>query len=208
MAANTLFASVESLKGKLICGIDEVGRGPLAGPVVAAAVILPEGFFHEDIVDSKRLKSHKIKEVARLIYREAVSTSIGIKDASYIDEKDILTATFMAMYEAFLSLNVKPDLILIDGNLKNPYITDTPQISLIKGESKSLAIAAASIIAKDYRDRLMEDYGTLYPQYKFEKHKGYGTREHLELLRKYGPSPIHRKSFCHVKEALNTRGLL
>jgi ribonuclease HII len=204
----TLFDSEESLRGKIVCGIDEVGRGPLAGPVVAAAVILPEGFSHPDIKDSKKLSSKKIRETSEIIKTNALSIGIGLRDARFIDETDILTATFKAMLDAVTRLTLKPSLILIDGNHKNPYIVGIVQVALIKGESKSAAIAASSIIAKDFRDRLMEEYAGKYPVYDFEKHKGYGTKLHLALLKKYGPSPIHRKSFCGVRGFENDEGAL
>lgn len=190
-----LLDDLNNLEYELICGIDEVGRGPLAGPVVAAAVILRKNYSNPLIIDSKKLNSKKIQELAELIKSEAVSFGIGLKDAEFIDKHDILTATFKAMEEAFNKLKVKPSIIHIDGHLKNPYIKEVDQIALIQGESKSISIAAASIIAKDFRDRLMIDYAKKYPQYGFEKHKGYGTKLHLEMLKKYGPSPIHRQSF-------------
>lgn len=182
-------------ENELICGIDEVGRGPLAGPVVAAAVILKKNYSNPLIIDSKKLNSKKIQELAEIIKKEAISFAIGLKDAQFIDKHDILTATFRAMEEAFYKLKIKPSLIHIDGHLKNPYIKEIEQIALVKGESKSVAIAAASIIAKDFRDKLMVEYAKDYPQYAFEKHKGYGTKLHLEMIKKYGPSPIHRRSF-------------
>lgn len=182
-------------ENELICGIDEVGRGPLAGPVVAAAVILKKNYSNPLIIDSKKLNSKKIQELAEVVKKEAISFAIGLKDAQFIDKHDILTATFRAMEEAFYKLKIKPSLIHIDGHLKNPYIKEIEQIALVKGESKSVAIAAASIIAKDFRDKLMVEYAKDYPQYAFEKHKGYGTKLHLEMIKKYGPSPIHRRSF-------------
>lgn len=180
---------------ELICGIDEVGRGPLAGPVVASAVVFRKDYNNPLIIDSKKLTSKRIQELAEIIKKEAVSFAIGLKDAEFIDKYDILTATFRAMEEAFNHLKIKPSLIYIDGHLKNPYIKNVQQIALVKGEEKSVAIAAASIIAKNFRDELMTEYAKEFPQYAFEKHKGYGTKLHLEMLNKYGPSPIHRKSF-------------
>ncbi len=180
---------------ELICGIDEVGRGPIAGPVVASAVVFKKDYINPLFIDSKKLNPKKIEELAEIIKVEAVSFAIGLRDAEYIDKHDILTATFKAMEDAFNKLKIKPSLIFIDGHLKNPYIKNVQQIALVKGEEKSVAIAAASIIAKDFRDKLMMEYAKEFPQYAFEKHKGYGTKLHLEMLKKYGPSPIHRKSF-------------
>lgn len=190
-----LFDVLDNPENELICGIDEVGRGPLAGPVVAAAVVLNKNYSNPLIIDSKKLNSKKIQELAEIVKKEAISFAIGLKDAQFIDKHDILTATFRAMEEAFYKLKIKPSLIHIDGHIKNPYIKEIEQISLVKGESKSVAIAAASIIAKDFRDKLMVEYAKDYPQYAFEKHKGYGTKLHLEMIKKYGPSPIHRRSF-------------
>lgn len=189
------FINLSELSDDLICGIDEVGRGPLAGPVVAAAVVFPKGYSNPLIKDSKKLSSEKIKQISEIIKREALSFSFGIKDAEFIDKTDILTATFKAMEEAYNGLSLRPPIILIDGNLKNPYILNVKQIPLVKGEFKSVAIAGASIIAKELRDRIMIDYSKKYPEYAFDKHKGYGTKLHLELLKRYGPSPIHRRSF-------------
>jgi len=185
----------EDFKNKIICGIDEVGRGPLAGPVVAAAVILPEGFCFDGIKDSKKLNREKIKETACLIKKSAISYAISLRCNKFIDNNDILTATFRAMEEAVSKLSVKPDLILVDGNQKIPNIKDIPQKSIVKGDSSVLIISAASIIAKDFRDALMEDYGQIYPCYGFEHHKGYGTKKHLSSIQKYGICEIHRKSF-------------
>lgn len=185
----------DDLKKKIVCGIDEVGRGPLAGPVVSAAVVLPEGFFHSHIKDSKKLSSQKIKDLSQLIKKVALAYSIGVKDNNFIDRYDILTATLRSMEEAVRSLSIKPDIILIDGNQKNPYIKDISQKCIVKGDSKVISISAAAIIAKDYRDRIMEEYGKKFPQYGFEIHKGYGTKGHLLAIEKYGPCEIHRKSF-------------
>lgn len=180
---------------ELICGIDEVGRGPLAGPVVAAAVVFSANYKNPLVIDSKKLTSKKIQELAEIIKKEAIAFAIALRDAEFIDKYDILTATFRAMEEAFNNLKVKPSLIHIDGHLKNPYLKGVEQIALVRGEEKSVAIAAASIIAKDFRDKLMIEFAKKFPKYAFEKHKGYGTKLHLEMLQKYGPSPIHRKSF-------------
>ncbi|MCX7769920.1 MAG: ribonuclease HII [Proteobacteria bacterium] len=184
-----------SFDHELICGIDEVGRGPLAGPVVACAVVFRKDYYNPAIIDSKKLTSKKIKELAEKIKKEAVSFGIGLKDQEFIDKNDILTATFKAMEEAFNNLMIKPSIVYIDGNLKNPFIKGVEQIAFVKGETKSIAIAAASIVAKDFRDSLMLEYAKTFPQYAFEKHKGYGTKLHLEMIKKYGPCPIHRKTF-------------
>lgn len=183
------------LVNKIICGIDEVGRGPLAGPVVASAVILPEGFFLPEIKDSKKLNSKKISELAQLIKSVAVSYSLGFRDNKFIDDTDILTATFYSMADAVNSLSVKPDIVLIDGNQENPFIKNIPQKAVIKGDSKVIAISAASIIAKDFRDKLMIEYSKKYPQYGFEKNMGYGTKYHRDAIKRYGICEIHRKSF-------------
>lgn len=183
------------LVNKIICGIDEVGRGPLAGPVVASAVILPEGFFLTEIKDSKKLNSKKICELAQLIKSVAISYSIGMRDNKFIDDTDILTATFYSMADAVNSLSVKPDIVLIDGNQENPFIKNIPQKAVIKGDSKVIAISAASIIAKDFRDKLMIEYSKKYPQYGFERNMGYGTKYHRDAIKKYGLCEIHRKSF-------------
>ncbi len=182
-------------ESKLICGIDEVGRGPLAGPVVSAAVILPEGFSCSEIKDSKKLNSKKIKELAQLIKNIAISYAIGVKDNIFIDQSDILRATFFSMVEAIDQLCVKPELILIDGNQRNPYIKNIPQKTIVDGDSKVIAISAASIIAKDFRDTLMIEYSKKFPNYNFDKNKGYGTKLHIEAIKRYGLCEIHRRSF-------------
>lgn len=196
---------ISKFKEKICCGIDEVGRGPLAGPVVAAAVILPVDFFSSEIRDSKKLKRQKIKELATFIKANALSYSIALKEAKFIDDNDILTATFLAMEEAVLKLSIKPDVLFIDGNLKNPFLKKYNQIAVVGGDDKVPLISAASIIAKDYRDTLMEEYAKIYPQYCFEKHKGYGTSLHRMLIEKFGLSPIHRKSFCKGINSNNVR---
>jgi len=190
---------------KVCCGIDEVGRGPLAGPVVAAAVILPMDFFCADIKDSKKLKRAQIKKVSELIKQNASAYAIGVVDSSIIDEKDILTATFMAMKYAVDNLKIKPDVLLIDGNQKNPYLKEFEQYPVVDGDAVVPVISAASIIAKDYRDTLMEEYSKSFPEYFFERHKGYGTKLHLEMIKKHGLSPLHRKSFC--KKFLNEKNV-
>ena len=176
-----------------ICGIDEAGRGPLAGPVVAGAVILPKGCRILYINDSKKLSAKKRDELYDEIRERAIAVGIGIADNKRIDEINILQATYEAMREAIASLNEKPDILLNDA-VKIPKI-DIKQVPIVKGDAKSQSIAAASIIAKVTRDRIMEAFDILYPEYGFSGHKGYGSAAHIEALKKYGPCPIHRKSF-------------
>lgn len=176
-----------------ICGIDEVGRGPLAGPVVAGAVILPKDCNILYLNDSKQLSEKKREELYEVIMEEAVSTGLGFVSPQRIDEINILQATYEAMREAIGKLDPKPDLLLNDA-VTIPRVT-IRQIPIIKGDARSISIAAASIIAKVTRDRLMVKYDEVYPEYGFASNKGYGARMHIETLRKYGPTPIHRKSF-------------
>lgn len=178
---------------KLICGVDEAGRGPLAGPVYAAAVILPKGHIVEGVNDSKKLSEKKRDMLFEKIIDECVCYSIGTASEREIDELNILQATFLAMRRAVNGLAVQPDIALIDGN-KKPGL-DIEEWDIIKGDSKSANIAAASIIAKVSRDRYMLEMAEKYPQYQFQKHKGYGTKLHYEMIEKYGVSPIHRKTF-------------
>lgn len=180
----------------LIAGIDEAGRGSLSRPVVAAAVILPCQLFIPYIKDSKKLTSQKRTELYCSILNKARNVGIGIVDAAIIDRINIAQASFLAMKKAILDLKEVPDYLLVDG-FKIPHL-NVSQLPLIKGEDKSISIAAASIIAKVYRDNIMVKYDQKYPQYLFKKNKGYGTEEHLEALIKYGPSDIHRKSFKRV----------
>ncbi len=180
----------------LVVGIDEAGRGALAGPVVAAAVILPCRLFIPYIKDSKKLTSQKRTELYFSILNNARNVGIGIVDATIIDRINIARASFLAMKKSILDLKEVPDYLLVDG-FKIPHLNIT-QLPLIKGEDKSISIAAASIIAKVYRDNIMVKYDQKYPQYLFKKNKGYGTEEHLKALLKYGPSEIHRKSFKRV----------
>ena len=177
-----------------IAGVDEAGRGPLAGPVVAAAVILPKDAVILGINDSKKLSLIKREELFEIINKEALSISIGIIDPQTIDRINILQATFKAMRKAIDGLSIRPDMILVDGNNS---ITDIsiPQKKIIKGDQKSISIAAAAIVAKVTRDRLMDEFHKLYNDYGFNKHKGYGTKEHIEAIKKYGLCPIHRLSF-------------
>ena len=176
-----------------ICGIDEVGRGPLAGPVVAAAVILPENCDILYINDSKKLTAAKREELYDIIMEKAVAVGIGMASCDRIDEINILQATYEAMRQAIGKLATPPDLLLNDA-VTIPGV-DIRQVPIIKGDAKSISIGAASIIAKVTRDRLMEEYDPIMPEYGFAKNKGYGTPEHIAALKKYGPSPIHRSSF-------------
>jgi len=180
----------------LIAGIDEAGRGSLSGPVVAAAVILPCQLFIPYIRDSKKLTSKKRTELYLSILNKAKDVGIGIVEAKIIDRINIAQASFLAMKKAILDLKEVPDYLLVDG-FKIPHL-NISQLPLIKGEDKSVSIAAASIIAKVYRDNIMIQYDQEYPQYLFKKNKGYGTEEHLNAILKYGPSEIHRKSFKRV----------
>ena len=177
-----------------ICGIDEAGRGPLAGPVVAGAVILPKGCLIEGVNDSKKISEKKREIIYNEITKNALSWSVGIVDNTIIDDINILEATRMAMKIAIDNLTVKPDYILIDAEKK----VDTggiPYLPIIKGDALSISIAAASIIAKVTRDRMMYDYDEVFPMYGFAKHKGYGTKEHIEAIGKHGICTIHRKTF-------------
>ena len=176
-----------------ICGIDEVGRGPLAGPVVAGAVILPKDCDILYLNDSKQLSEKKREELYAVIMEKAIATGLGFVAPQRIDEINILQATYEAMREAVSELNPQPDLLLNDA-VTIPGIL-VKQVPIIKGDAKSISIAAASIIAKVTRDRLMVDYDTVYPEYGFASNKGYGAKAHLEALKKYGPTPIHRQSF-------------
>lgn len=182
-----------------IAGIDEVGRGPLAGPVVAAAVILPEDFYLAGINDSKKLTEANREKYYEYIMTEAIAVGIGSVDAKEIDNVNIYEATKKAMLAAVNNLDENPDYLLIDAmKLETSY----PSNSIIKGDAKSISIAAASIVAKVSRDRLMKQYEGKYPGYGFSRNMGYGTKEHLQGLEKIGPSPIHRKSFAPVRNVL------
>ena len=176
-----------------ICGIDEVGRGPLCGPVVAGAVILPKDHPILYLNDSKKLSEKKREELYDVIMREAIAVSVGMAGPARIDEINILQATYEAMREAILKLPVKPDLLLNDA-VTIPEV-NIRQVPIIKGDSKSVSIAAASIIAKVTRDRMMDQYDEMFPGYGFKNNKGYGTKAHIEALITLGPTPIHRKSF-------------
>ncbi|MCM1441290.1 MAG: ribonuclease HII [Roseburia sp.] len=176
-----------------ICGIDEVGRGPLAGPVVAGAVILPKGCRILYINDSKKLSEKKREELFEVISREAISIGIGMASPEMIDEINILQATYEAMRMAISRLAVLPDILLNDA-VTIPLV-EIEQVPIIKGDAKSLTIGAASIMAKVTRDRMMVEYDSIYPEYGFARNKGYGTKEHIAALKEYGPSPIHRQTF-------------
>lgn len=176
-----------------ICGIDEVGRGPLAGPVCAGAVILPKDVDILYINDSKQLSAAKREELYDIIKEKAIAVKTAYSSPEVIDDINILQATYRAMREAINELDVKPDILLNDA-VNIPEV-NIKQVPIIKGDAKSISIAAASIIAKVERDRLMVMYDELYPEYGFAKNKGYGSKEHIEALRKYGPCPIHRRSF-------------
>lgn len=178
---------------ELICGVDEAGRGPLAGPVCAAAVILPRGLVIEGLNDSKKLSEKKRDELFDVIKSSAVSYGIAFASVEEIESLNILSATMLAMNRAIAMLSPKPQLALIDGN-RNKEI-EIESRCVIKGDSKCADIAAASILAKVTRDRYMLEMSQKYPEYHFEKHKGYGTKLHYEALREYGPSAIHRLSF-------------
>lgn len=176
-----------------ICGIDEAGRGPLAGPVVAGAVVLPKGKRILYVNDSKKLSEKKRDELFDIIKDEALTYAVGIISPERIDEINILQATYEAMRQAVNKLSVKPDIFLNDA-VTIPGI-EGKQVPIIKGDTKSLTIASASILAKVTRDRIMVEYDSMYPEYGFAKHKGYGTKAHIEAIKEYGPCPIHRKTF-------------
>lgn len=177
----------------IVCGVDEAGRGPLAGPVYAAAVVLKKGQTIEGVNDSKKLSEKKREELFDKIVSECSALSVGTASEREIDEINILQATFLAMKRAVDGLSIKPDIALVDGNQTPPL--DCAVKTVIKGDAKSESIAAASIIAKVSRDRYMKEMAAKYPEYQFEKHKGYGTKLHYEMIEKYGICEIHRKSF-------------
>ena len=177
----------------IICGVDEAGRGPLAVPVYAAAVILPSDCVIEGLNDSKKLTEKKREALFDEIKEKALAYGIASADEKEIDEINILNATFLAMKRAIASLSVRPDLALIDGNQK-PH-TDIEEVTVIKGDAKSMSIAAASVLAKVSRDRFMLEMAEKYPQYEFARHKGYGTKLHYEKIAQYGVCDIHRRTF-------------
>lgn len=182
---------------KFIAGLDEAGRGALAGPVVAAAVILPPNYLNDQINDSKQLSARKRETVYAVIRKEAIAIGIGVADTDVIDGVNILQASLLAMREAVLDLSSPPDFILIDGLNRIPLAS--PQRTIVKGDALSVSIAAASIVAKISRDRIMEMYHRQFPQYNFLRNKGYGTKEHRLAIREFGFSKLHRKSF-HCKD--------
>ncbi|MEE1198800.1 MAG: ribonuclease HII [Acutalibacteraceae bacterium] len=179
---------------KFICGVDEAGRGPLAGPVFAAAVILPMDCEIEGLNDSKKLSEKKREALFDVIKEKAIAYSVASASVDEIEEFNILKATYLAMNRAILGLHIAPDFAIIDGN-RIPDNAPTKCEALIKGDFKSMSVAAASILAKVSRDRLLVEYDQKYPEYNFKKHKGYGTKEHYEAINKYGICEIHRKSF-------------
>lgn len=181
---------------RLICGVDEAGRGPLAGPVFAAAVILPEGHIIEGVNDSKKLSEKRREALFEKIIAEALDFSIASAGEAEIDEHNILNATYMAMCRAVEGLSIKADYALIDGNRMPPLAI--PGETIIKGDARSASVAAASILAKVSRDRYMLEMAKVYPQYQFEKHKGYGTKLHYEMLDAFGPCPLHRQTFLRT----------
>ena len=176
-----------------VCGVDEAGRGPLAGPVCAAAVILPQNTVIDGVNDSKKLSEKKREQLFDVITEKALAYCVAWASVEEIEEINILNAAMLAMKRAVEGLSIKADFALIDGN-KTPDL-DIPAYSIVKGDARSMSIAAASILAKVSRDRLMYEYDTKYPQYNFAKHKGYGTTLHREMILKYGPCEIHRPSF-------------
>lgn len=186
----------------LIAGVDEVGRGPLIGPVVACACILPVNFYHKDIKDSKKLSEKKREEMYKIIKENAISIGLGIVSEKVIDEVNIYEATKIAMKEAIKNLNITPEHVLIDAMKLELNISST---SIIKGDAKSESIAAASIIAKVTRDHMLDEMDKEYPMYDLKNNKGYGTKKHLEALQTYGPCKYHRVSYSPVRNALNEK---
>lgn len=193
MSELTMWEIEDSLGLHVICGVDEAGRGPLAGPVCAAAVILPKHLQIPGLNDSKKLTDKKRRELFPVIQQQAIAYGIGLASEAEIDEINILQATFLAMRRALEQLTVLPEIALIDGNRETDF--GLPVKTVVKGDSLSANIAAASVLAKVTRDNIMVELAQQYPEYGFEIHKGYGTKAHYEALRTYGPSPIHRRSF-------------
>jgi len=181
-----------------VAGVDEAGRGPLAGPVVAAAVLLPPGYRNPEIHDSKQLTAAKREVLFDVINRDALSVGIGVSEVALIDSVNILQATLLAMKEAVGELSPSPDMVLVDGRSRIPFLLSADQETIIQGDQKSVSIAAASIIAKVSRDRIMDIYHRQFPQYNFHQNKGYGTLEHRKILKEIGMCKIHRRSF-HVR---------
>ena len=178
-----------------VCGIDEAGRGPLAGPVVVASVMLPKDSMIEGVNDSKKISESKREKLYDVILQEAISYGVGIIYQDEIDEINILQATKKGLHEAVANMEIKPNVILVDA-LTGIDTLGIPYKSIIKGDAKSYSIGAASIIAKVTRDRIMREWDKVYPEYGFAGHKGYGTARHIEAIKKYGLTPIHRKTFC------------
>jgi ribonuclease HII len=188
------YENIAKVDGKIyICGIDEAGRGPLAGPVFAAAVILPDGIVIEGLNDSKQVPKKKREQLFDIIQEKAIDYCVALADENEIDTYNILNATFMAMKRAVAGLKIKPSIVFVDGNQDPKFEIQT--LCIVKGDAKSASIAAASILAKVSRDRYMTELDKQYPQYMLAKHKGYPTKLHYELIEKHGISPIHRKSF-------------
>ncbi|MDR3256887.1 MAG: ribonuclease HII [Endomicrobium sp.] len=203
---SNLFSFDKSFYNKnlnLIAGVDEAGRGPLAGPVAAAVVILPKNLIIPNLNDSKKLSEKKREILFEIIKEKALDYAIETVDNKIIDKINILRATFLAMSRAVLKLKIKPDICLIDGNHKISSFSFTNQEAIISGDAKSACIAAASILAKVTRDRIMLEYAKQYPFYEFEKHKGYGTKKHIEALKKYGACPIHRLTFAPINNIIS-----
>lgn len=182
----------------VICGTDEAGRGPLAGPVYAAAVVLPDGLIIEGLDDSKKLSEKRRDALFDVIVKESSSFAIASANVEEIDRLNILNAAQLAMRRAVEALSIKADLVLVDGNVARDFSIDA--VTVIKGDSKSCSIAAASILAKVSRDRVCEQMDSEYPMYGFAKHKGYPTKDHYEAIKKYGPCPYHRRSFTLYKD--------
>lgn len=185
--------SLKNDKIQIVCGVDEAGRGPLAGPVVAAACILPDGLIIEGLDDSKKLTEKKRERIFDIIIEKALDYSVASATVEEIEEINILNAAMLAMKRAIDGLNIKPDLALIDGNTSRGF--DLPTKTVVHGDAISQSIAAASILAKVTRDRLCYEYDKEYPEYGFAKHKGYGTKVHMDAIMTYGVTPIHRPSF-------------
>jgi ribonuclease HII len=185
---------------KIVAGLDEAGRGPLAGPVVAAAVVFPEGYSNPEIRDSKQLSPPKREKLFKILKNDALMIGLGVVESGTIDKINILQASLLAMKEAVVNLSSPPDYLLIDGNQRINMRTE--QETIVDGDCLSISIAAASIIAKVSRDRIMEIYHRQYPQYNFLSNKGYGTREHREAIRLHGCCKIHRQSFSPMKKAI------
>ena len=192
-------------QGRIEAGCDEAGRGCLAGPVFAAAVILPEGYCNELLNDSKKLTEHRRDQLRTIIERDALAWAVGVVTAEEIDHINILNASFLAMHRAVDALTVRPEHLLIDGNRFKPY-HDTPHTCIVKGDGKMMSIAAASILAKTHRDEFMARIHEEFPQYAWNINKGYPTKAHRAAISQYGPSPYHRKSFRLLDTQLSLFG--